>query len=102
MNHELVIKFWRQPLPDEALMSAITSDLKSALGDSAKLDGHDVKDGEINLFVLTDDPRHSFRRVKKVLESKQIEQGYSAASRVVGGAQFTSIWPLRPMKKFRI
>ena len=102
MNHELVIKFWRQPLPDEALMAAITSELTSALADTAKLDGHDVKDGEINLFVRTDDPKRTFRRAKKVLESKGIDQGYSAASRLVGGAKFTSIWPLRAMRKFRI
>ena len=102
MNHELVIKFWRAPLPDEALLTSITSELKSVLGETAKLDGHDIKDGEINLFVLTDDPKRAFRYVKRVLEGKKIEQGYSAASRLVGGAQFTSIWPPRAMKKFRI
>ena len=102
MNEELVIKFWKTPLPDEALIADITSELQSVLGDAARLDGHDVKGGEINLFLQTDDPKHAFRRVKKVLESKGIDQGYSAASRLVGGAQFTSIWPLRPMKKFKL
>lgn len=102
MNYQLVIKFWRQPLPDESLMAIITNELKEALGDTATLDGHDAKDGEINLFVLTDDPKRAFRRVKKTLETQGIDQGFSAASRLVGGAQFTSIWPLRPMKKFKL
>lgn len=102
MNYELVIKFWRQPLPDESSMAAMTSELKSALGDAAELDGHDVRDEEINLFLKTDDAKYAFRRVKKILEARGIVEGYSAASRLVGGSQFTSIWPLRPMRKFKL
>src|SRR5262245_37179182 len=102
MDQELVIKFWKQPLPDKALMAAISAGLESALGRTAELDGYDVKEGEINLFVKTDDPRRTFRHVKKVLESKGIEEGFSAASRLVGGAKFTSIWPVGAMKKFRL
>lgn len=102
MNQELVIKFWKAPLPDAASMTVMTSELKAALGDTAQLDGHDVKESEINLFIQTDDPKRTFRQVKKVLLSKGIEEGYSAASRLVGGAKFTSIWPLGAMKKFKI
>lgn len=102
MNYQLVIKFWRKPLPDESVLATMTSELKSVLGDSAKLDGHDVRDDEINLFVITDDPKRAFRRIKKVLESRGIDQGFSAGSRLVGGAHFTSIWPPRTTRKFRL
>jgi hypothetical protein len=102
MNFELVIKFWRKPLPDEAVLSMLTSEFKSVLGDTAELDGHDVRDEEINLFVITDDPKRAFRRIKKVLEARGIDEGFSAASRLVGGAHFTSIWPLRATRKFKL
>jgi hypothetical protein len=72
------------------------------LGDAANLDGYDVSDNEINLFVLTADPKRAFRRIKTVLESRGILRGVSAASRLVGGAHFTSIWPLRATRKFRL
>src|SRR5687767_10548587 len=102
MDYQLVIKFWRKSLEDEGFLPAIQSELKGVLGDAAELDGYDVSAKEINLFVITPDPRHSFRRIKTVLESRGLMQGVSAASRLVGGAHFTSIWPLRATRKFKL
>ena len=102
MDYELVIKFWRKSLEDETLLPAIQSELKGVLGDAVELQGYDVSAKEINMFVVTADPKHSFRRIKTVLESRGIVQGVSAAFRLVGGAQFTSIWPLRSTRKFKL
>jgi hypothetical protein len=102
MNYELVIKFWRPSLEDEAFLPAIQDELKGVLGDAVTLDGYDISDKEINLFVITPDPKHSFRRIKTVLERRATMQGVSAAYRLIGGAQFTSIWPLRVMRKFTL
>jgi len=102
MDYQLVIKFWRKSLEDETFLSTIQDELKRLLGDAVKLDGYDVSDDEINLFVLTPDPKHSFRRIKTVLENRGIVRGVSAASRLVGGAHFTSIWPIRATRKFKL
>ena len=102
MDYQLVIKFWRKSLEDESFLATIQNELKEVLGDSAALDGYDINAKEINLFVMTPDPKHSFRRIKSVLESRGIVQGISAASRLVGGAHFTSIWPLRATRKFKL
>ena len=102
MDYQLVIKFWRKSLKDEDFLSTIQAELKEVLGDTAALDGFDVNTKEINLFVVTADPKHTFRRIKSVLESRGILQGVSAASRLVGGAHFTSIWPLRVTRKFKL
>jgi hypothetical protein len=102
MDYQLVIKFWRKSLEDETFLTTIQNELKDVLGDAALMDGYDVSAKEINLFVVTPDPKHSFRRIKTVLESRGIVQGVSAASRLVGGAHFTSIWPLRAARKFKL
>ena len=102
MDHQLVIKFWRKSLEDEALLPIIQNELKGVLGAAAELDGYDVSTNEINLFVITPDPKHSFRRIKTVLENRGMLKGVSAASRLVGGAHFTSIWPLRATRKFKL
>jgi hypothetical protein len=102
MDYQLVIKFWRKSLVDEGFLATIQSDLKEALGDAVTLDGYDINAKEINLFVITPDPKHSFRRLKGVLESKGIMQGVSAGFRLVGGAHFTTVWPLRTTRKFRL
>ncbi|ALN64160.1 hypothetical protein GLA29479_3306 [Lysobacter antibioticus] len=102
MDHQLIIKFWRKSLADEAFLATIEAELKAALGDTVELEGYDVSAKEINLFMLTADPRHSFRRAKDVLERLGLLQGMSAAHRLVGGARFTSLWPLRAMRKFTL
>ena len=102
MDYQLVIKFWRKSLDDEGFLETIEVELSEALGNLVTLDGYDISAKEINLFVITPDPKHSFRRLKDVLEAKGILQGVSAAFRAVGGAQFTSIWPLRATRKFKL
>ncbi len=102
MEYQLVIKFWRKSLEDELFLATIESELKESLGQTAEVDGYDISPKEINLFVLTPDPRHSFRRVKDVFERMGVMHGVSAASRLVGGAQFKSIWPLRATRKFTL
>ena len=102
MDYQLVIKFWRKSLPEDNAVALAQHDLQQALGDSATLDGYDTNAREINLFVVTADPKHSFRRLKAVLESRGMLPGMSAAYRLVGGAQFMSLWPLRATRKFKL
>lgn len=102
MDYQLVIKFWRKSLADETFLATLEDDLKQALGANVELEGYDVGPKEINLFMLTADPRVMFRKARDVLERKGIVNGVSAAYRLNGGAQFTSIWPLRAMRKFKL
>lgn len=102
MDYQLVIKFWRKSLEGEVFLETIEGELKEALGGAAVLDGFDVTPKEINLFVLTPDPRHAFRKARDVLERLGVQHGVSAAFRLVGGARFTSIWPLRNTRKFTL
>lgn len=102
MNYQLVIKFWRKSLADEAFLATVEGLLKKALGDAVELEGYDVSPKEINLFMLASDPKQAFRRAKDVLEALGITSGMSAAFRVSGGTQFTSVWPLRATRKFKL
>ena len=102
MDYQLVIKFWRKSLEDETFLRTIESELKQAVGDTAELDGYDVSRNEINLFMLTSDPKQAFRRARVVLERMGLERGVSSAYRLVGGARFTSVWPLRATRKFTL
>jgi hypothetical protein len=102
MDYQLVIKFWRKSLADEAFLATIESELKQALGDAVELEGYDVSKNEINLFMVTSDPKQSFRRARDVLDRMGLERGVSSAYRLVGGARFTSLWPLRSTRKFTL
>lgn len=102
MEYQLVIKFWRKSLESEAFLATIEDRLRAVLGDSVELEGYDTSAKEINLFMLTADPRPTFRRVREVLESLGVSAGVSAAYRLVGGARFTSVWPAQPMRRFTL
>jgi hypothetical protein len=102
MDQQLIIKFWRASLEDEAFLSSLEAELKAALGDSVELEGFDVSAKEINLFMLAKDPRHAFRKAKDVIARLGVERGLSAASRLVGGAKFTPLWPPRATRKFSL
>ena len=102
MDYQLVIKLWRKSLESEAFLEGLQAELKQALGNAVELEGHDVSAKEINIFMLTADPKPTFRRVRDVLEKHGIDRGVSAAYRLAGGAQFTSVWPLRNMRKFSL
>ena len=80
----------------------VERELADALGSAAVLEGYDVSPKEINLFMFTDDPRSVFRRAKDVLDRLGVLHSVSAAYRLVGGAQFTSVWPLRMARKFTL
>jgi hypothetical protein len=102
MDYQLVVKFWRKSLEDENFLATIQDELKEVLGELAVLDGYDINAKEINLFLITPDPKLAFRRLRTVLENRGILRGVSAAYRLVGGARFNSLWPLRATRKFRL
>ena len=102
MQQQLIIKFYRPSLTDESFLATLEADLKAALGDAVESEGFDVSAKEINLFLLTEDPKHTFRRAKDVIEKLGVERGLSAASRLVGGAKFTPLWPPRATRKFTL
>lgn len=102
MQHQLVIKFWRASLKDEAFLATIEGELQQALGDAAALEGYDLSRKEINLFMTTDDPRQTFRRAREVIERFGIVDGMSAACRLLGGERFTPLWPPRASRKFKL
>lgn len=102
MQYQLIIKLWRPSLADETAVASLEDGFKAALGDSVETEGFDTHEKEFNFFMLTQDPKPAFRKARDVLEQAGISAGVSAAYRLNGGAQFTSIWPLRNMRKFKL
>lgn len=102
MDYQLVIKLWRKSLANEDFLPTIEAELAAALGAAVELEGFDVSAREINFFMLTADPRPAFRKAREVFERAGVDRGLSAAYRLNGGAQFTSLWPQRMARKFTL
>jgi len=102
MRYQLVLQFRGDSLADYDQMIAIEDRLTEALGDSADVDGHDAGSGETNIFIFTNDPPETFRRVRPVLESMERLKAVAAAFRDVEDDQFTVIWPEGAAQEFNV
>jgi len=67
--------------------------LEAGLSDIAIVDGHDGGSGEINIFLLTDDPKRAFDEAKRVLGSKDTLVGIRVAFRETSGETYIPLWP---------
>jgi hypothetical protein len=102
MKYQMVLQFRGDSLADHDQMVALEDGLIAALRDTASVDGHDVGSGETNIFILTDDPKATFRQVKLVLERMGRLTDVRAAYRPVDGERYSLIWPEGDAREFRV
>ena len=75
--------------------------LVSVVGASAKVDGHDFGSGEMNIFILTEDPIATFALVQQTDESVRPSQAMKAAFRQIDGEDYVCLWPLE-LRQFEV
>jgi hypothetical protein len=67
--------------------------LIDSLNDGSDVDGHDVGSGEMNVFVWTDDPHATFKRVEATLRSHPLWADLRAAFRAEDQDDYSVLWP---------
>ena len=81
MKNQLVLQFRGDSLEDYDAMISLEDELIETLRDSAKVDGHDVGSGEVNIFIFTTEPQKTFQLAKHALERRGCLQVVTAAYR---------------------
>ena len=74
-------------------MIRIEDALTSGIGDVARVDGHDAGSGEMNIFLLTDDPLQAFQDVRKLLDGIRATDTLRAAFRELTSDDYKILWP---------
>lgn len=77
-------------------------ELISELDVFADVDGHDLGAGEVNFFVLTNEPSVAFERCKTVLLRSRLLDHVTAAYRSLDGEVYSVIWPVSFQGEFKI
>src|SRR5262245_52379044 len=67
MKYQLVLQWPGSSLKDYDEMIAMENKLIEDLSKGSKVDGHDAGSGEVNIFILTDDPELTFSEAKAIL-----------------------------------
>ena len=102
MRYVLVLQFGADSLADYDAMVTLENNLIEELGTTAAVDGHDLGNGEMNIFILTSDPVATFERSKQVLEGSGRLQAVTAAYRAVESELYTVLWPEDSLRPFTI
>ena len=86
MNYQLVIQYQARPDDSSALEDLIAAEDKlSAIADGFEVDGHDFGSGQMNIFILTSDPKGSYEKIRLVLATGR---PWVAAYRETDGDEF--------------
>jgi hypothetical protein len=99
MKYQLVLKFPKSEAADFDWVADMTTRLNNISDESYLFDGHDLRSGEINLYIHTDDPKKALAKTLKAIPPHVSDQ-FKAAFRLIEGEDYTVIWPERSGRKF--
>jgi hypothetical protein len=98
--YQLVLEFTGDRLEDFDRVIGFEDLLKDALAND-DVDGHDVGQGIMNIFLRTDEPQRCFEEAMRALDG--VEPGLAAAGyRAVDGQSYVRVWPKDDRTEFRL
>ena len=74
-------------------MIELEDTITANVGDIAEVDGHDIGSGETNIFILTNEPRAAFERIKQFLGTRDFMPSLKVAFRRIGDDEFAILYP---------
>ena len=101
MRYQVVLQFPGSSEDEFDQVIALEDELAARLGDIGDVDGHDFGSGEMNVFVLTDQPVAAFEKAKEVVETSDLFAGFRAAYRARTGGDYRILWP-KNLKSFSV
>jgi hypothetical protein len=89
-----VIQFKPASSADFDELIALEDRLRETLGDA--VDGHDLGEGECNIFILKDVPAAALRSILPACRSSALFPRMKATFRALDEEFYTSLWPQCP------
>ena len=94
MRAQLVLQFKTgEDLDSFDRLIRFEEELIAIVGKTAKVDGHDFGSGEMNIFILTEDPVATFTLVQQTDESLRPTEEMKAAYRLFDRDDYVCLWP---------
>ena len=93
MKYQLVLQLPASSIKDYDEMIELEDAIIEGIDNLGDVDGHDAGSGEMNIFILTDEPQQAFERIRPMLEMRDLMHKLKAAYRKIGENDFTIIYP---------
>jgi hypothetical protein len=100
MDYQLVLQFRGDECLEFDAMVNLEDEIQQVVEPIADVDGHDVGNGEMNIFILTADPVATFERAKPLLSAASLLDKVSVAYRDLRSDDFVVLWPTSLTKAF--
>ncbi|MBL7951245.1 MAG: hypothetical protein JNM62_05950 [Flavobacteriales bacterium] len=94
MEYLLVIQFPMSSIEDFDELIAMEDLLIDGLTNGADVDGHDMGEGEGNIFIITEDAKATFEGVRAILGKRVIWPVMRAGYRRTDKDAYTPLWPI--------
>ena len=100
MKYQLVIQF-----PEELYDLDWIADIEDRLDESlidAEVDGHDIGNGEVNIFIHANNPIDTLTTVKNLLKEEKVGlENIKIAYREINADVYIPLWP-KDLKEFEV
>jgi len=93
MKYQLVLQMPASSIQDYDKMIELEEIIIEMLGGLGDVDGHDAGSGEMNIFILTDEPESAFERIKALFGMRDLMSDLKVAYREIGKNDFVIIYP---------
>jgi hypothetical protein len=97
MIFQVVMRWPAHSTSDFDEMVAVEDLLIAKLSEKNKLDGHDFRTTEANIFVRTVDAHGAFQEIQTILSGHRLWPKAVIAYRRIDGNEYTVVWPPGPM-----
>lgn len=93
MKYQLVIQFPGQSEDDFDHLIEVEDELEERLPSASEVDGHDFGSGQMNIFILTNEPVEILEEIKTILIEKGNDLSMmKVAYRNIESESFTILW----------
>jgi hypothetical protein len=93
MKYQLVLQLPFSSIKDYDEMVELEEVIVGGLGNLGEVDGHDAGSGEMNIFILTDQPKVAFARIQQHLGTRDFMPDLKVAFRAISEDEFTILHP---------
>jgi hypothetical protein len=90
---QLILQFRGASIEDRDELLGVEDALFEMLEDGEELAGHEIGTGARNIFIATDDPDATFRRLTPFLERARLLLALTVAARPVHEEHYRILWP---------
>ena len=92
MKYQLTLQFQESSIEGYDWLIETEEEIENILHPSHEVDGHDCGSGEMNIFVITNNPNEAFKEINYNLSLTGIKN-MKVAYRELEGEIYTVMWP---------